>query len=355
MPSPTSRPSRKARAHAPSYVESIDLSEEEEEKATHGDGNYDGGSSTASFRSSSPSSVEEVRPSAKKGGRGLGVAIVKAKAGAAKGKPVSEATGTGAAETGTGTGTGTKTAGAEDGVPPPPSPSPLPTGAEAMGAVSAAAAPAAPGNTLGESVDVVFPPGILNHCSATGSGPAECTVLVQIGPSDAASSLDFHGASGAVGRFEADPDGITMDFKGFQYRGILHPGPTALVASLGRAGQLRVEAITDEFVTLEKSHDQMARLDATVEGDMDESYRVAHDDVNASVRGGGGAAAAANAAGKASKSGVGAGAVSSRAPTKKRGKGAAGSTGGTTAASASSSSARKMRKAAPKKGPRAMK
>jgi hypothetical protein len=353
MPSPTSRPSRKARAHAPSYVESIDLSEEEEEKATHGDGNYDSGSSTASFRSSSPSSVEEVRPSAKKGGRGLGAAIVKAKAGAAKGKPVSEATGTGAV--GTGTGTGTTAAGAEDGVPPPPSPSPLPTGAEAMGGVSAAAAPAAPGNTLGESVDVVFPPGILNHCSATGSGPAECTVLVQIGPSDAASSLDFHGASGAVGRFEADPDGITMDFKGFQYRGILHPGPTALVASLGRAGQLRVEAITDEFVTLEKSHDQMARLDATVEGDLDESYRVAHDDVNASVRGGGGAAAAADAAGKASKSGVGAGAVSSRAPTKKRGKGAAGSTGGTTAASASSSSARKMRKAAPKKGPRAMK
>ena len=83
MPSPTSRPSRKARAHAPSYVESIDLSEEEEEKATHGDGNYDSGSSTASFRSSSPSSVEEVRPSAKKGGRGLGAAIVKAKAGAA--------------------------------------------------------------------------------------------------------------------------------------------------------------------------------------------------------------------------------------------------------------------------------
>ena len=187
-----------------------------------------------------------------------------------------------------------------------------------------------PPNTLHESVDVVLPQSILSLGSSGGSAPADCTVLVQIDPKDAMSTLDFHGASGAIGRFEADDEGITMDFKGFQYQGIIHPGPTAMIASINaKSGQMKVESITDEFVTLEKTHDVMARLDAQVEGDLDEGYSTKGHDANVNysgARGGSGAAEAANDGGGGKKSGEG----------KKRASGG----GGTSA---------KKRKAAPKK------
>lgn len=127
-------------------------------------------------------------------------------------------------------------------------------------------------------IDIVIPSSLLG-IGAPGSTARECTVLVQIDPEDA-STLDFHGASGAVGRFEADDEGIMMDLKGFQYTGTINPGPTAMVASMTKGGQLKVESITDEFVTLRKTHDVMAQLDAVVEGDMDRSYAVTEVDVN---------------------------------------------------------------------------
>ena len=71
-----------------------------------------------------------------------------------------------------------------------------------------------------------------------------------------------------------------MDLKGFQYSGTIHPGPTTLIASLNKAGLLKVESITDEFVTLRKTHDVMAQLEGVVEGDMDKGYQVADDNVN---------------------------------------------------------------------------
>ena len=192
-----------------------------------------------------------------------------------------------------------------------------------------------PPNTLHESVDVVLPQSILSLGSSGGSAPTDCTVLVQINSKDAMSTLDFHGASGAIGRFEADDEGITMDFKGFQYQGIIHPGPTAMIASINaKSGQMKVESITDEFVTLEKTHDVMARLDAQVEGDLDEGYSTKGHDANVNysgARGGAGSAEAANDGSGSKKSGGG----------KKR-------AGGSSAKNAGGASAKK-RKAAQKK------
>jgi hypothetical protein len=72
-----------------------------------------------------------------------------------------------------------------------------------------------------------------------------------------------------------------LDLKGYQYHGTIHPGPTALVMSVLKTGQLRVDSVTDEFVTLEQTQDSMAKLNAVVKGDMDESYAVVEEDVNA--------------------------------------------------------------------------
>ena len=52
-----------------------------------------------------------------------------------------------------------------------------------------------------DSVDLKIPLSLL--MSGTSSGSNECTVLVQVNPEDA-STLDFHGAGGAVGRFEVN-------------------------------------------------------------------------------------------------------------------------------------------------------
>eukprot|EP00978_Attheya_sp_CCMP212_P026259 scaffold86008_cov54-Attheya_sp.AAC.2 len=148
---------------------------------------------------------------------------------------------------------------------------------------------------LGEddSIDVVLPPYL-------GTG-ADCTVLVQIEPSES-SILDFEGASGAIGRLETDNEGgkkqtfiypdmlpslpYSLAF-GYQYRGILHPGPTAMVVSLTKnkvgCQQLKVESITDEFVTLHQARNVMAGLDAVVEGNIQDGsyYQYVDENVNA--------------------------------------------------------------------------
>ena len=76
-----------------------------------------------------------------------------------------------------------------------------------------------------------------------------------------------------------------LDLKGYQFLGAIHPGPTALVLSTvsnKAAGMpyLKIDGITDEFVTLSERRDNMARLDARVTGDIDASYDVVEEDVN---------------------------------------------------------------------------
>jgi len=61
-----------------------------------------------------------------------------------------------------------------------------------------------------------------------------------------------------------------------------------MVVSLTRDGKLKVESVTDEFVTLDTKArtDVMAKLDAVVEGDMDDGYVVRDENVNDNKRGG---------------------------------------------------------------------
>jgi hypothetical protein len=137
-----------------------------------------------------------------------------------------------------------------------------------------------------DSYEVTIPPNFLGHASnSSAAGP--CLVMVQVDPEDAAV-LDFEGASGAIGRFEANPAGIVVDLKGCQYQGSILPGPTAMVVGFtssvgfGRSTsaptRLHVEGITDEFVTLVKTNDSMLQLDAIVKGNMDISSFQVHDE-----------------------------------------------------------------------------
>ncbi|KAL7538383.1 hypothetical protein ACHAXR_008517 [Thalassiosira sp. AJA248-18] len=149
----------------------------------------------------------------------------------------------------------------------------------------AAASGSAKGNTQNDGIDVIIPHSLLNKHQ--GSGKNECTMLVQVESNDDTSHhLDFHGQSGAIGRFEADDEGVILDLKGYQYRGTIRPGPTAMVVALTRDGQLKVESIVDEFVTLDTNTktDVMAKLDAVVKGDMDESYQFTEENVNANKK-----------------------------------------------------------------------
>ena len=64
------------------------------------------------------------------------------------------------------------------------------------------------------------------------------------------------------------------------------PGPTAMVIALTRDNQFKVEAITDEFVTLDTERtNMMEKFDAVVEGAMDDSYKVTEDNVNRRQKG----------------------------------------------------------------------
>ena len=137
-----------------------------------------------------------------------------------------------------------------------------------------------------------------------------CTVMIQIDPEDA-TTLDFEGVSGAIGRLECHNNGIVVDLKGCQYQGSILPCSTALtVGFVGtfqnnkmttsnndnndndttrnqhhrrhrrRTPQLKVEGITNEYATLIKTKDSMTQFDAIVQGDMDESFQVRDDNVN---------------------------------------------------------------------------
>jgi len=54
-----------------------------------------------------------------------------------------------------------------------------------------------------EGIDIKIPLSLL--MTGTSAGTNECAVLVQVTPDDA-PTLDFHGAGGAVGRFEVNDD-----------------------------------------------------------------------------------------------------------------------------------------------------
>ena len=116
---------------------------------------------------------------------------------------------------------------------------------------------------------------------ATGNPPTgECNLLIQIDPEDA-TRLDYEGVSGAIGRFEAGDNGILIDLKGRQYHGSILPGPTAMLVSLAKGLQLRVEGVTDEFATVVQTSDVMAKLDAIVTGaELDDGYRYVEENVN---------------------------------------------------------------------------
>jgi len=132
-----------------------------------------------------------------------------------------------------------------------------------------------------DGIDIVIPISLL--MTGTSAGSNECTVLVQVLPQDA-PTLDFHGAGGAVGRFEVNDDIVTMDLKGFQYQGDIQAGPTCIIASMHPLigeKMMKVECITDEFVTLQKTGDAMKQLDAVWEkGEMDDSFKVKDNNVN---------------------------------------------------------------------------
>mmetsp|Transcript_14840 Transcript_14840/g.22669 ORF Transcript_14840/g.22669 Transcript_14840/m.22669 type:complete len:181 (-) Transcript_14840:57-599(-) len=127
-----------------------------------------------------------------------------------------------------------------------------------------------------DSFDIVIPTALLDT-------PNDCTVIVQIHP-DQASHLDFEGQSGAIGRFEASlvEKSLIFDFKGYQYKGVLHPGPTCATVSFATGSRsLKVDTITDEFVILEQTKNVMAQLNAKiVEGTMDEDCHFVEEDVN---------------------------------------------------------------------------
>ena len=140
-----------------------------------------------------------------------------------------------------------------------------------------------------DSFDVVVPSSILK--GGGSSSDNQCTLLVEVSDSKDAIALgEFGGSIGAIGRFESDPNGITLDLKGNQYRGSLLPGPTCLVVGFPQsfgtrrkdstleangqpapeedddkeAGTLRVDGIVDEYATLIQVDDHMKKLDAVV-------------------------------------------------------------------------------------------
>lgn len=75
-----------------------------------------------------------------------------------------------------------------------------------------------------------------------------------------------------------------MDLKGFQYQGYIQPGPTCVVASMHpMIGEnvMKIESISDEFITIQKTGDQFMQMDAIVDkGELDDSFVVKDTNVN---------------------------------------------------------------------------
>lgn len=171
-------------------------------------------------------------------------------------------------------------------------------------------APALP--PIPDSFDIVLP-------TSLGTKSGDCTILVQIEPKDAAL-LELDGANGAIGRLEANDQeckptnccyslngdktlalqlslrliilsssfvalwrwyiSVTLDLKGYQFSGHLFPGPSVMVVTLNKAGMLKVEGLTDEFVHMVQKRKR--GLDAVVTGDTDGRYRhnLGRDDID---------------------------------------------------------------------------
>ena len=142
-----------------------------------------------------------------------------------------------------------------------------------------------------DSFDVILPLSIVNSADNSNGGGDQCTLLVEVSdPNDAIALGEFGGSVGAIGRFESDPNGITLDLKGNQYRGSLLPGPTCLVVGFPShkfgsskkeqqepIGKLRVEGIADEYTTLVQIDDHMKKLDAVVTGNNNNNEEVDSD------------------------------------------------------------------------------
>ncbi|GAX25237.1 hypothetical protein FisN_5Lh319 [Fistulifera solaris] len=128
-------------------------------------------------------------------------------------------------------------------------------------------------NSDEDQMKILFPTGI-------GQSSGECTVLVQINPEDA-STLDFTGATGAIGRLEADDTGVSFDFKGVQYKGRFFPTATTMVLSVvnGKENYLKIDGIADDFCYLEKTGDALKGFDAQAVGNLS-GYDVQDEDVN---------------------------------------------------------------------------
>lgn len=79
----------------------------------------------------------------------------------------------------------------------------------AAGSVKSDSNTAASKNATNEGINIVIPHSLLNKHQGTARN--ECIMLVQVESNDDTSHhLDFHGQSGAVGRFEADEEGGTF-------------------------------------------------------------------------------------------------------------------------------------------------
>lgn len=72
-----------------------------------------------------------------------------------------------------------------------------------------------------------------------------------------------------------------------------------------KTGQLKVEGITDEFSRLVKTQDIMAKLDAVIEGEMDDGFNVRDENVNATARSAGASGETTTTAEPHSKAGSG--------------------------------------------------
>ncbi|GFH52455.1 hypothetical protein CTEN210_08931 [Chaetoceros tenuissimus] len=172
-----------------------------------------------------------------------------------------------------------------------------------------------------QGIDVKIPLSLL--MTGTSSGNNECSVLVQVTPEDA-PTLDFHGAGGAIGRFELNQDTVVMDLKGFQYQGYIQPGPTCLVASMHpMIGEnvMKIESISDEFIAIQKTGDQFMQMDAIVDkGELDDSFVVK--DVNVNRRGSAKDTAAAekDKKGDKGKKNKASGSSATKKPSKRRKK-----------------------------------
>ena len=133
-------------------------------------------------------------------------------------------------------------------------------------------------NIENDSFDVILPASLGNNAGTVGGG---CTIMVEVEEEDA-QLLDYEGISGAIGRLQADNRSLILDLKGCQYHAWILPGPTAMVVSLSKGRQLKVESLTDEFATMVQTQNILEKLDAVVEGEMDETFT--HKDENVNVK-----------------------------------------------------------------------